>query len=291
MYMMTVTEEQVPTPHRPSSAGTDSLQVYKYALRTAYISYLLEPTTQAKLRPPEPATPMSPKSAPPKPSASASAFGMLDLLRDSSSYKDSKTNKFPKELIQILRDKLQNIFMGREPKYQDQLVRTTFTSFFNYYIEPSYFKQVKENRKIEDLVLIFYSKATAELKKKGTGDEWRSLVDQHVALFVRMIQDCMKEHNLASSAPELMQRLAGYEAKLLSENKEVLNPEAPARGLQENGPEISYHVGDMRLVLMLGPIFRKTKGVLQRDLDHLRVLASEQVSISMHADSGRFTRS
>ena len=202
---------------------------------------------------------------------------MLDLLRDSSSYKDSKTNRFPKELVQILRDKLQNIFMGREPKYQDQLVRATFGTFFNYYIEPGYFKQVKENRKIEELVLIFYSKATAELKKRMEGEEWRALVDEHVALFIRMIQECMKENFLASSAPEMMQRLASYEAKLLSEHKEVLDPEGPARSTQENAPEISYHVKDMRLVLMLAPIFRKTEGVLQRDLDHLRVLASEQV--------------
>ena len=203
---------------------------------------------------------------------------MLDLLRDSSSYKDTKTNKFPKELVQILRDKLQAIFMGRDPKYQDQLVRSTFTAFFNHYIEPSYFKQVKENRKIEELVLIFYSKATAELKKRMTGDEWRGLVDQHVALFIRMVQDCMKEHHLSAAAPELMARLAGYEAKLLSETKEVLEPEAPAKSLQDNAPEISYAVRDMPLVMLLAPIFQRTETMVQKDLDHLRHLASEQVS-------------
>jgi hypothetical protein len=167
--------------------------------------------------------------------------------------------------------------MGRDPKYQDQLVRATFGAFFNHYMEPSYFRQVKENRKIEDLVLIFYSKATAELKKRTTGDEWRSLVDQHVALFIRMIQDCMKEQNLASSAPELMVRLAGYEAKLLSGTKEVLEPEEPARSTQDNAPEISYSVQDMSLVIILGPIFQKTESMLQKDIDHLRVLVSEQV--------------
>jgi hypothetical protein len=202
---------------------------------------------------------------------------MLDLLRDSSSYKDSKTNKFPKELVQILRDKLQNIFMGRDPKYQDQLIRATFGAFFNHYIEPQYFKQVKDNRKIEELVLIFYSKATAELKKRLPGDEWRGLVDQHVALFIRMIQDCLKEHHLSSSAPELMTRLSGYESKLLSETKEVLKPDAPAKSLQDNIPEISYSVQEMRLAKILGPIFSKTDSALQKDVDHLRVLASEQV--------------
>jgi hypothetical protein len=248
-------------------------------LRTAYLAYLLEPATQAKLRPPESASQTTPKQpvVAKQTSGASGAFGMLDLLRDSSSYKDSKTNKFPKELVHILKDKLENIFKGREPKYHDQLVRATFGTFFNHYMEPSYYKQVKENRKIEELVLIFYSKATAELKKRATGDEWRSLVDQHVALFIRMIQDCMREHHLAAAAPELMQRLAGYETKLLSGDKEILDPEAPARSIQENAPEISYHVKDMRLVLMLGPIFHKTDGVLQRDLDHLRVMASEQV--------------
>jgi hypothetical protein len=202
---------------------------------------------------------------------------MLDLLRDSPNTRDSKSNKFPKELVQILRDKLQNVFMGREPKYQDQLVRATFGAFFNHYVEPQYFKQVKENRKIEELILIFYSKATAELKKRTTDDEWRSLVDQHVALFIRMILDCMKEHNLSSSAPELMTRLAGYESKLLSGTKEVLEPEVQSKSTQDSTPEISYHVKDMYLVQMLGPIFQKPESTIQKDIDHLRVLVSEQV--------------
>ena len=200
---------------------------------------------------------------------------MLDLL--SSSSKDSKTNKFPRELAQILRDKLQTVWMGKDPKYQDQLLRATFGAFFNHYVEPSFFKQVKENRKIEEIVLIFYSKATAELKKRTTGEEWRPLVDQHMALFIRMVQDCMKEHNLSSSAPELMTRLAGYEAKLLSETKEVLEPEAPAKSTQDSVPEISYSIQDMPLVKILCPIFQKTESAIQKDIDHLRVLVSEKV--------------
>lgn len=168
--------------------------------------------------------------------------------------------------------------MGRDPTFQDQLVRATFGAFFNHYVEPNYSKQVKENRKIEDLVLIFYSKATAELKKRTTGDEWRSLVDQHMALFIRMIQDCMKEHHLAASAPELMVRLAGYEATLLSETMEVLKPQEPASSSQGNAPEVSYAVQDMPLVSLLGLLFHKLEGHLQKDVDHLRVLASEQVS-------------
>jgi hypothetical protein len=278
---MPVTEEQVPSlfPFLNGNSHCFSCQVYKYALRTAYLAYLLAPETQAKLHPPPSAAPQASKvAAPTKPASGASsAFGMLDLLRDSSSSKDAKANKFPKELVQILRDKLQAIFMGRDPKYQDQLVRSTFTAFFNHFIEPSYFKQVKENRKIEELVLIFYSKATAELKKRTTGDEWRGLVDQHVALFIRMIQDCMKEHHLSPAAPELMARLAGYEAKLLSETKEVLEPEAPAKSTQDNAPEISYDIHDMPLVVLLAPIFHKSETVIQKDVDNLRHLASEQV--------------
>lgn len=177
--------------------------------------------------------------------------------------------------MQILRDKLQNIFMGRDPKYSDQLVRATFGAFFNHFIEPSYFKQIKDNRKIEDIVLIFYSKATAELRRRASED-CRSLVDQHVALFIRMIQDCMKDHHLSSSAPELMARLASYEAKILCET-EVLEPEAPLKSAQDIALEISYAVKDMPLVTLLCPIFQKTETMLQKDIDHLRVLASERV--------------
>lgn len=182
--------------------------------------------------------------------------------------------------------------MGRDLKYQDQLVRATFGAFYNHYVEPSFFKQVKEDRQIEQIILIFFSRATAELKKRATGEEWKPLVDQHMALFIRMMQDCLKENHLTASAPELMSRLAGYEAKLLSETKEVLEPEAPARSAQDTVPEVSYSVQDMPLVRILGPIFQKSDSALQKDIDHLRVLVSEQVSaiISYILNLGRLTR-
>jgi hypothetical protein len=246
--------------------------VYKYALRAAYAAYLLDPTTQAKIHPPQSSQPVQP--AKPTSTTKQLTSGIFDLI---SSSKDAKENRFPKELVQIIRDKLQAIFMGRDPKYQDQLVRATFGAYFNQYVNPSYFKQVKENRKIEDVLLIFYSKATAELKKRTTDDDWKYLVDQHVALFIRFIQDCMKEHNLATSAPELMARLVGYEAKLLSDTKETLEPEKKA----DSAPEISLSVKDMDIVMTLGEIFQKPEGALQRDVDHLRVVASEQVNTAV----------
>lgn len=254
--------------------------MYKFALRAGYAAFLLDPATQAKLHPPSPVAPSMPKQSQSQKHLSSltggsKSFGFLDLLGDSSS-KDTKANKFPKELVQILHDKLQSIFMGRDPKYQDHLIRATFGAYFNQYVDPNYLKQLKENRKIEELVLIFYSKATAELKKRTTDEEWRYLVDQHVATFIRVIQDCMKEHYLAATAPGLMARLAGYEAKLLSEAKETLEPEGPAK--EDNAPEVNFSVKDMDIVMTLGHIFQKPEGALQRDIDHIRILASEQVN-------------
>ena len=223
-----------------------------------------------------PASQPKPQPSPTKPSSSAaaSAFGLLDL----SSSKDAKSHKFPKELVQILRDRLELVFMGRDPKYHDQLVRATFGAFYNHYVEPNFYKTVKENRKIEEIILIFYSKASAELKKRITGDEWRPLVDQHMALFFKLIQECMKENQLATSASELMTRLASYESKLLSGTNEVLEPEPPARPGQEPVPEISYSIKDMAIVPLLGAIFNKSDSALQKDVNHLRILASEQVA-------------
>lgn len=166
--------------------------------------------------------------------------------------------------------------MGRDPKYQDQLVRATFGAFFNHFIEPTYFKQVKENRKIEDLMLIFYSKATTELRRRSVGEEWKSLVDQHMVLFIKMILDLMTEHHLAASNPEFMAKLQSFEAKLLTE--EVLAPEAPPKSTQDNVPEISYSIQDMQLVSIVGQLFSKPQSSVQKDVDHIRVLASEHVS-------------
>jgi hypothetical protein len=281
LMIMNVTEEQVPDIAAVNYGQYTDLvnQVYKYALRAAYVAYLLEPETQKKLHPPESIVVSASKQSTAQKhnsmaGGSKSSFSALDLLRDSSS-KEPKASKFPKELIQILRDKLQIIFMGRDPKYQDQLIRATFGAYYNHYVDPTYLKQLKENRKIEEIILIFYSKATAELKKRTTDDEWRYLVDQHVATFIRVIQDCIREHNLAASAPELMTRLAGYESKLLSETKETLEPEAPVK--EDSVPEVQLYVKDMDVVMTLGHIFQKPEGALQRDIDHLRILGSEQV--------------
>ncbi len=71
---------------------------------------------------------------------------------------------------------------------------------------------MKENRKIEELILIFVTTAQASLKKRSVGDEWKQELNNQVGLFVNIIRECLKT---VSGVPrELTERLEGYSAKL-----------------------------------------------------------------------------
>ncbi len=80
-----------------------------------------------------------------------------------------------------------------------------------------------KERRPEDLLLIFYSNATKELGKgKLPGDDaWKLMVDRHVALFLRLVSSILQDEDWARERPELAQRLATMEKKLLMHDQDL----------------------------------------------------------------------
>ena len=235
---------------------------YLYALRIAYLSYLLQPRSKRKRHVPA-------NSAVKR--TDTSSTSMNDLMKDFSLVSNSKSTRLPHDFIKELVKRLQGVLMGTEkrPEYQDAAVKRTFAVFLNQLSDPSFKKRMEDSRRAEDLVLIFFSNATKELQKgKPPGDDTvKRLVDRHVALFVRLLSSIMKEKQWAGDKPELASRLATLEKKLLRHDEDLSNPANVTGTLVEEVVPLTYEVRDMPMVQVVGRVFGLRNTMMQSDID------------------------
>ncbi|CEH19367.1 GRAM DOMAIN-CONTAINING PROTEIN 4 [Ceraceosorus bombacis] len=124
----------------------------------------------------------------------------------------SKAARFPEKLLKRLSERLERIAMGRDPYYNDQSLRQTVGVFYGTYKEASLQKQFRENRKVEELILIFVTSAQKTLRARIEGDGWKEELNKQVGQFVKIVRECLKTMHGVSR--ELTDRLDGYSAKL-----------------------------------------------------------------------------
>lgn len=257
---------------RPVSAQ----DAYLHALRVAYLAYLLQPRQKRVQHVP----------AAPKP-VQRSSTSVNDLMKDFSLIRDSKSTRFPHGFMAELDKRITKVLMGTErmPEFKDATVKRTFAVFLNAFKDPSFRKNMDKDRRVEDLLLIFYSNATKELQKgKLPGDDaWKLMVDRHVALFLRLVSSTLKDHDWAKDRPELTQRLATMEKKLLMHDQDL------AAGDQRNGGQggttievevpRSYEVKDMPLVLVVSRIFAIGYSDVQADINRYKSVWTEKAAL------------
>lgn len=238
---------------------------FSYALRTAYLHYLLQPRPRRQVAPP--AQQLAAINR-----ISTSSF--QDLVADfSRTHRDPKSIRFPKGFLPLLRDRITAVVMGHDlsAEYKDPSLKPTFGSFYVAFIEPRFYDNAAKSRRPEDLLLIFYTHATRELKKLKPDDSWKPLVDRHVALFVRLMGAVIKEQGWSSSNPELTLRLATLEKKLLRHD-ENLAEDGSSRGSTPatilGPPEpLSYNVNDMPMVKTVARVFCVPLETCQQDIN------------------------
>ena len=249
---------------------------YLYALRVAYLAYLLLPRARRTQYVPAPQAPVQ-----------RSCTSINDLMKDFSLVRDSKSTKFPHGFMAELEERLRGVLMGKEkrPEYNDAAVKRTFAAFFNAFSEPSFRKRMEKDRRVEDLVLIFFSNATKELSKgKQQGDDaWKLMVDRHLALFIRLVSLVLKDHDWVRDRPELTSRLATLESKLLAHDQDLAA--APTRNGTSGGTTIeveiplSYDVKDMPLVQVVARIFGLRNTMVQSDINKYRSIWTEKAAL------------
>lgn len=257
---------------RPVSAQ----DAYLYALRAAYLAYLLQPRQKR----------VQHVAAAPKPVQRAST-SVNDLLKDFSLIRDSKSTRFPHGFMGELDKRITKVLMGMErmPEFKDATVKRTFAVFLNAFKDPTFRKNMDKDRRVEDLLLIFYSNATKELQKgKPPGDDsWKLMVDRHVALFLRLISSTLKDHDWAKERPELTQRLATMEKKLLVHDQDLAseNPRNGGQGTTTIEVEVprTYEVKDMPLVLVVSRIFAIGYSDVQADINRYKAVWTEKAAL------------
>lgn len=183
--------------------------------------------------------------------------------------------------------RITGVLIGRErmPEYQDALVKRTFAVFLNEFKKPQFRKSMEKDRRVEDLLLIFFSHATKELQKgKPPGDDsWKLMVDRHVALFIRLISSTLKDHDWARDRPELSSRLTTMEKKLLVHDQDLAAENQRNGGAGGSTIEVevprSYEIKDMPLVLVVSRIFGLSYGDVQADINRYKSVWTEKEAL------------
>lgn len=248
---------------------------YLYALRVAYLAYLLQPRAKRTQHVPAPATP-----------AARTSTSINDLMKDFSIVRDSKSTRFPHNFMGELDKRLTGVLMGREKRleYNDAAVKRTFAAFLNAFSEPGFRKRMEKDRRAEDLVLIFFSNATKELSKGKpvSDDSWKLMADRHLALFVRLISLVLKEHDWTRDRPELASRLSTLESRLLAHEQDlasITTRNGSGGTTIEVDVPLTYDVKDMPLVQVVGQIFGLRNSQMQSDINKFKPSWTENAAL------------
>ncbi|KAI0033497.1 hypothetical protein K488DRAFT_84857 [Vararia minispora EC-137] len=273
----TYTHERRISKHRVTDED-----IFNYALRVAFLNYLIQPRTVD--------TSSTTGNDHPKDreyssrftgALSSSLFSVGDLFRD---IRDGpKSVKFPEKLLKVLEQRLENIAMGRDPSYSDQLLRRTMAVFYGQFKIDSFKRQMKENRKVEELILMFATHATNVLKKDPSlsGDGWKFELNNHIAQFVKLLREALRGLNHVS--PELTARLDMYAAKLAPPQSSDSGYDSASTSRDRDSiisvPGLSMNVNDMTLALIVSKLFQIRTDLLQREIEKLRPFCTERAAL------------
>ncbi|WPH05021.1 Hypothetical protein R9X50_00791900 [Acrodontium crateriforme] len=248
---------------------------YLFALRVAYLSYLLQPRQKRVQHVANTSKPIQ-----------RSSTSIQDMVKDFSLIRDNKSTRFPHGFMGALDKRITGVLLGQEkgPEYKDALVKRSFATFLNEFKNPTFRKSMEKDRRVEDLLLIFFSKATSELQKGKSPDDdsWKLMVDRHVALFVRLISGTLHSNDWTRERPELSSRLKTLETKLLQHDQDLAASSQRSEGggqtIEVEVPR-SYEIKDMPLVIRVARVFSKPTIQVQNDINAHRDQWTEKAAL------------
>ncbi|KAI5861803.1 hypothetical protein GGS23DRAFT_598205 [Durotheca rogersii] len=245
---------------------------YTYALRVAYLHYLLQPKAKRKQWVPAPKPP---------PRSHTSNIG--DLVKEF--IPGNSTNvKLPHGFRGPLEKRMERVIMGAErlPGYNDANVKKTFAQAYTAFTEQAFRRNVDKERKFEPMVLIFYSAATKAcgLGHERNDDSWKLLVDRHVALFLRLVTSILRDHGHERDRAELITQLSTLENKLLTNDQNLFIDTGQESGnTVEVVVPLSYDVKDMPMVQTVAMIFGLSHSDVQNHIDAQRQNWTEEAAL------------
>jgi hypothetical protein len=158
--------------------------------------------------------------------------------------------------------------------------------FYGQFKVDSFRRQMKENRKIEELILMFATHATGVLRKDPTlsaDGKWNVELNNHIVQFVKLLRESLR--SVSHVSPELIARLDVYAAKLAPTERATPSDsgyDSSSTSHRDSvsvspGPGPSLNVSDMSLVNTVAKLFQIRPDVLQPELEGLKGICTERV--------------
>jgi hypothetical protein len=244
---------------------------YSYALRVAFLHYLLQPRKKRKEY----------ISTPKQPVRSSTSF-MSEMAGLGLGAGNHQHNfKLPKEFQKSLESRMSGVLQGRETMagYNDAAVKRTFAEAYTTFTANSFRSSVKEDRKIEPYLLMFYSAATkAQAKGKDPNDKgYNFMADRHTAMFVRLMCSVL---SAIGKSPELLNRLSAFENKILNNDQNLsIDSGQEENNYHEVEIPLTYDTKDMHMVQVVARIFGLTNSQVQADINKNRHVWTEEAAL------------
>ncbi|TDZ28776.1 Uncharacterized protein C8035_v008333 [Colletotrichum spinosum] len=247
---------------------------YTFALRVAYLNYLLQPRQKRKQY-----------VAAPKPAQRAHT-SVTELVGQFVSG-SSNTVKLPHGFQKPLEKRIKNVVVGKEPMqgFNDPALKRSFAEAYTAFTDKNFQKSVEKDRKLEPYVLMFYSSATKANQKfaqltSAPDDSWKDVADRHMAMFIRLVSQTLRDQGHDRDRPELMSRLHTLENKLLTRDQNLsIDTGQDGGSTIEVVVPLSYDVKDMPLVLTVARIFGHSNSEVQADIDTNRHVWTEESAL------------
>ncbi|KAG9089787.1 hypothetical protein FS749_001057 [Ceratobasidium sp. UAMH 11750] len=143
---------------------------------------------------------------------------------------------------------------------------------------------MKENRRIEELILMYVTSSTPILKKDKAldGDGWKIELNKQVAIFIRILRDALRlVHHVP---PELTSRLEMYSTKLTPPSEASTPVSAAARRPakeRDSWVQVASEgsIADMPLVQTVGKLFGIEDADLQKDVNAAAKVCTDKAAI------------
>ena len=159
-------------------------------------------------------------------------------------------------------------------------------NFYGQFMVDSFKRQMKDNRKIEELILMFATHATSVLKKEATlaGDGWKLELNNQIAQFIKLLRECLR--NVSHVSPELLGRLDTYTTKLApAVNQGYLHSDSDYDSGSVRGdpvPQTSVAIADMSLVKIVVNLFKFPDQAVQAKVDKIKGSVVSKMVCMLH---------
>lgn len=155
--------------------------------------------------------------------------------------------------------------------------------FYGQLTQEAFRKQVKENRKIEELILMFATHATAVLKKEPSlaGDAWKLELNNQIWLFVKLLRGCLR--SLHHVSPELISRLDSYESKLAPQQQAVSDSGYDSASTAGNRDSVyspapsAASLLDIPMAQTVAKLFDVQDHVAHQEMEQLKKICTDRV--------------